>query len=35
MDANFLYTTLAVGPIPPDAEKTRGEKHPCSTSLIL
>ena len=25
--------TLAVGPIPPDVEKTRGEKDPCSTSL--
>ena len=31
--ASFLYTTLAVGPIPPDTVNTSGEKHPRSTSL--
>ena len=30
-----LYTTVAIGPIPPDVEKISGEKEPCSTSLIL
>ena len=34
MEAILLYTTLAVGPIPPDVEKTRGEKDPRSTSLM-
>ena len=29
-----LYTTVAIGPIPPDDEKISGEKEPCSTSLI-
>ena len=33
--ANLLYTTVADGPIPPDTEKTRGEKQPCSTSLTF
>ena len=31
-EANLLRTTLAVGPQPPAAEKTSGEKHPISTS---
>ena len=31
MEASFLYTTFAVGPMPPDTEKTSGEKHPRST----
>ena len=30
-----LYTTVAIGPIPPEVEKISGEKEPCSTSLIL
>ena len=30
-----LYTTVAIGPIPPDVENTSGEKEPCSTSLTL
>lgn len=34
IETNFLYTTLAVSPIPPETEKTRGEKCPCSTSLM-
>ena len=33
--AMHLYTTVAIGPMPPDVEKTSGEKEPCSTSLIL
>ena len=33
MAASFMYTTFAVGPMPPYTEKTSGEKHPCSTSL--
>ena len=33
IEASFLWMTLAVGPILPDAEKTRGEKQPCSISL--
>ena len=33
IEASFLQTTLAVRPIPPDAEKTRGEKQPWSISL--
>ena len=32
----FSYTlAVAVGHIPPDVEKTSGEKDPCSISLIL
>ena len=27
--ASFLYTTLAVGPIPPDTVNTSGERDPC------
>ncbi len=34
IEAILLYTTFAVGPIPPDVEKTRGENDPCSTSLM-
>ena len=30
---SFVYT-LAIGLIPPDVEKTRREKDPCSTSLV-
>ena len=35
IEAILLYTVVAVGPIPPDVEKTSGEKDPCSISLIL
>ena len=35
IDASLLYTTLAVAPIPPAVEKTRGENEPCSISRIL
>ena len=35
MEAIFLYTVVAVGPIPPGVEKTSGEKDLCSISLIL
>ena len=35
MAASFLYTTFAVGPMPPDTEKTSGEKQPCSNSHSL
>ena len=35
MVANLLYAIVVEGPIPPDAEKTRGVKDPCSISLIL
>ena len=35
MEASFLYTVVAGGPIPPQAEKTRGEKQTLSTSLTL
>ena len=35
MVAIRLYTTVAIGPIPPEVEKTRGEKDPCSTSITL
>ncbi len=34
IEAILLYTNLAIGPIPPGVEKTRGEKDPCSTSLM-
>ena len=33
IDAILLYTTVAVVPMPPDVEKTKGEKDPCSISL--
>ena len=32
-EAIFLYTTVAIGPMPPDVVKTKGENEPCSTSL--
>ena len=32
-EAILLYTTVAMGPMPPEVEKTRGENVPCSTSL--
>ena len=32
-EASFLYTIVAIGPIPPAAEKNSGEKEPCSISL--
>ena len=32
MKASYLYTMIAVGPIPPQAEKTRGEKQALSNS---
>ena len=32
-EASLLYTTVAMGPIPPAAEKNSGEKEPCSISL--
>ena len=32
-EASFLYTIVAIGPIPPAAEKTSGKKEPCSISL--
>ena len=35
MVAIHLYTTVAIGPIPPEVENTRGEKDPCSTSITL
>lgn len=31
-EASLLYTTVAMVPIPPAAEKTSGEKDPCSIS---
>ena len=31
-EASLLYTVFAMEPIPPAAEKTSGEKEPCSTS---
>ena len=33
IDAILLYTTVAVVPMRPDVEKTKGEKDPCSISL--
>ena len=33
--ARRRYAMVVEGPIPPEAEKTRGVKEPCSTSLIL
>ena len=30
MEASRLYTTVAVGPMPPVVEKTSGKKDPCS-----
>ena len=33
-DANLLYTTVAVAPIPPAVVNTSGENEPCSISLI-
>ena len=33
IDTILLYTTVAVVPMPPDVEKTKGEKDPCSISL--
>ena len=33
-EANLLYTTVAMVPMPPAAEKTSGEKDPCSISRI-
>ena len=33
MEAILLYTTVAMGPMPPEVEKTRGENVPCSTSF--
>ena len=32
--ASLLYTVVAVGPMLPEVEKTRGEKVPCLISLI-
>ena len=34
-DAILLYTVVAMGPIPPAVENTKGEKDPCSISLTL
>ena len=34
-DAILLYTVVAMGPIPPAVENTKGEKYPCSISLIF
>ena len=34
-EAILLYITVAVAPMPPAVVKTRGEKEPCSTSLIV
>ena len=34
-DAITLYTVVAMGPIPPAVENTKGEKDPCSISLTL
>ena len=34
-EAILLYTTVAVGPRPPEVENTRGEKQPCLTSRTL
>ena len=34
-EATLLYTVVAMVPIPPAAEKTSGEKEPCSTSRTL
>ena len=31
----LLYTTIAVAPMPPAVEKTRGEKELCTNSLIV
>ena len=31
-EASLLYTIVAIVPMPPAAEKTNGEKDPCSTS---
>ena len=31
-DANHLYATVVLGPIPPVAAKTRGKNDPCFTS---
>ena len=31
-EASLLYTTVAMVPMPPAAEKTNGEKEPCSIS---
>ena len=31
-DAILLYTVVAMGPIPPAVENTKGEKDPCSIS---
>ena len=30
-----LHTVVAIGPIPPEIENTRGAKEPCSISLTL
>ena len=32
-DAILLYTVVAMGPISPAVENTKGEKDPCSISL--
>ena len=34
-EAILLYTVVAIGPIPPEIENTRGAKEPCSISLTL
>jgi len=34
LEASFRKTVVAVGPMPPVAEKTNGEKHALFTSLI-